>query len=778
MGPLGKRIFLFITLCIFVADACFVLINYYQDKTSLQRELELKSRQLQLGFEVAMSMTTKNMLQLATFVANDVGVRRQFAHAAQAHRDEGGGKGGPLSAHYRVKLYDQVASSWEKMSEQFYVRQLHFHLPPDDTSFLRVHRLAKWGDDLSPLRYMIVDTMKDHQPREGLELGRIYAGIRGAVPVFAPTEGGFDGQFLGVLEAGTSYSEIIDTLKQQVGTDIAILLNGERVSKVKWQNGLGGAHAEECGCFIEASSDDTLREILPTMNLARYRSDEPFTLRTDIVEWNGRRFALTNFGIRDYIGDKEHAAAPVGRIAMWSDVEEKFVALALNTQINVVYAIFGFLLIEALILFGMRFALGQLRTEVERQSGEINGLLREVTVQKDKAVSASQAKSEFLANMSHELRTPMMGIRGILDLLKSDDKLPKESQTLLSDLDASAQSLIHIVDDVLDLSKIEAGKLTVEQVAAEPSALVMDVAHVFQSVAQKKQLSFITNAEEHTGFWCLTDPVRFKQIVTNLVNNALKFTSQGAVAITMERGEKDGVPYLNLHVRDSGIGMDKKQVDKIFERFMQADTSTTRQYGGTGLGLTISHQLAVLLGGTLSVTSEKGVGSTFTLTLPVEETAPDRMPVDVRKALSDKDILLAEDNLINQKVVVAMLEKHNHRVVLANNGQEAVELASKQKFDVILMDMQMPVMDGLEATDQIRKGYGPNKNTLIFAFTADAVREHRDKYLDGGVNDVVTKPINLEQLEEKIRRCVDCGLTAPECRHKQHENCKEFQTAQ
>ncbi|SCA58317.1 putative Histidine kinase [Candidatus Terasakiella magnetica] len=754
MGLRGKRIFLFITLCIFIADACFVLINYYQDKTSLQRELELKSHQYQTAFDVAMTMTTRNMLQLATYVANDVSVRRVFAQAAKVHEDEGGGKGGPLSAQYRAKLYNEVAGSWQKMKERFYVRQLHFHLPPKDTSFLRVHRLSKWGDDLSPLRHMIMDVMDDHIPREGLELGRIYAGIRGAVPVFAPTDGESNGEFIGALEAGTSYSEIIDLLKKQVGTDIAILLNGERVSKVKWKNDLGGEHAEDCGCFIEASSSDELVEFIPKMDMAQYRENEPFKLRTDIVQWGDSRYALTNFGIRDYIGDKEKSPTPVGRVAMWYNVDHKYMELASNTQVNIIYAIFGFIIIESLIYYGLGFATAQLKEEVSKQSGEISKLLEEVVEQKDKAVNASQAKSEFLANMSHELRTPMMGIRGVLDLLKTDQDLSQNSQNLLHDLDSSAQSLIHIVDEILDISKIEAGKLAIERVSSQPAGLIDELVKVFGPAAKQKRLELKTNAHLHEGYWCKLDPTRFKQIVTNLINNALKFTLDGFVKVTMERVEEDGIQYLIVEVSDSGIGMTKGQVDHIFERFKQADGSTTRKYGGTGLGLAISSELSHLHGGDLSVESQKNIGSTFTLKLPVEESEPLIEEAEEQQALSELDILLAEDNLINQKVVLAMLNKHGHRVVVANDGEQAVEQAHKQKFDVILMDMQMPKMDGLEATKHIRQGEGPNQGSVILAFTADAIREHRERYFASGVNDIVTKPIKIEDLEEKVRRFI------------------------
>lgn len=743
MRILNKRIFLIVSLFIFFADTVFVLMNFYHDRLSLKNDLRQKSEQYQSSFNVALSMTTANMSQLATYVANDPHVREIFSKAARAHIDEGGGKGGGQSAYYRDRLYNEVVHSWAQMKDRFSVRQLHFHLPPKDTSFLRVHQPDKSGDDLSSLRHMIMDVMAHKQPQEGFELGRIYAGIRGAVPVFGPNEGKNKGAFIGTLEAGTSFSEIIDVLQKQIGTDVLILLNAKRVSDVKWKNGLGGYHKATCGCFVEASSDDNMTDIIPLLDLQEYRENSPFMLRNELIDFKGSRYALTTFGLSDYIGEKMASPAPVGRVVMWTNVDDKFAQLSDITLKNTLYAVIGFIVIELLIYFGLCAAQRQLHNEVQRQAGEISVLL-------DKAVQANKAKSEFLANMSHELRTPMMGIRGVLDLLKSDASLNVDTQNLLMDLDVSSDALMVLVDDVLDLSKIEAGKLNIEMAASNPAGIILETVKGFKAVADGKGLKLTSNAADLRDYWCQSDRLRVKQILNNLINNALKFTEKGSVEVLLELVKARPRDELKIVVRDTGIGMSPEQQKGIFERFQQADGSTTRKYGGTGLGVTISYQLAGLLNGDLSVRSQQHKGTTFTLTLPVTEAQSPSRKDQQHISLRPLDILLAEDNRVNQKVVATMLRKKGHRVDIANNGVQACDQAQGVAYDVILMDIQMPEMDGLEATRKIRASQGLNQKTMIIAFTADAIKEHRDNFYGAGVNGIITKPIKFDLLEDEI----------------------------
>jgi len=364
---------------------------------------------------------------------------------------------------------------------------------------------------------------------------------------------------------------------------------------------------------------------------------------------------------------------------------------------------------------------------------------------------ASEAKSHFLATMSHELRTPMTGIQGIIELLKSNQCNEQQVKDLLDDLGSSSNALMMLLNDILDLSKIEAGKLQIELLACNPSAIIRNVIHLFNETAQAKGIKLISNAETQSDIWVKTDALRLRQIISNLVSNAVKFTECGQVSVDLQIVPlAPGKVSLNVRVEDSGIGMTQEQMDLIFEPFTQADASTTRKYGGTGLGLTITRELCHLLGGHLKMESTLGVGSVFRVTVPVDLS---RAPEKVDGANADMgtlNILLAEDNPVNQKVVSTLLCQKGYEIDLAANGLQAVQQAEQRKYDIILMDMQMPVMDGVEAIKHIRKGPGLNQNSIIFAFTADAFPEHRGKYIEAGANDVVTKPLNWGQLQQKL----------------------------
>lgn len=370
----------------------------------------------------------------------------------------------------------------------------------------------------------------------------------------------------------------------------------------------------------------------------------------------------------------------------------------------------------------------------------------------------TKAKSEFLATMSHEIRTPMNAIMGMTHMLQKDK--PREDQLEpLNILDFSGKTLLTLIDDVLDFSKIEAGRIEFEQTEFDLEQLITAIIESFKVSASNKGIELKSEIDAQIHNVLIGDPARLTQIINNLVSNAIKFTEKGSVRLEVnKRIETNENIVLAFVVADTGIGIPAERVDTIFDSFTQASGSTKRLYGGTGLGLTISKELTELQGGDLHLETEQGKGTTFTVTLTFEKGDENALNDAPTKAI-DADVaairgayvLLAEDNIVNQKVMQRFLERWDIKLKVVENGQDAVEAVKNEEFDLVLMDLQMPVMDGYEATSIIRELDDPVKSKLpIIALTAAALKEVKEQVYDCGMDDFVTKPFNPADLQKAM----------------------------
>ena len=385
---------------------------------------------------------------------------------------------------------------------------------------------------------------------------------------------------------------------------------------------------------------------------------------------------------------------------------------------------------------------------------EIKDIQKELQYAKDNADKANLHKSEFLANMSHEIRTPLNAILGFIELLK-DEEVGRRSLEYVNIIDNSSHSLLQIIEDILDFSKIESGKLDIDKIDFNSKAEFEVITHLFSAKCKEKNLSLSLIMDKNLPQTINTDPLRIKQIVSNLLGNAIKFTDEGK-NIEVKIDYKDNNLYIS--VRDEGKGIEKDKLEHIFESFSQEDSSTTREYGGTGLGLTISRELVKLLGGELHVKSELGVGSEFYFSVPVEVG---KEIIEVKESsqkisFDGKKVLLVEDNKANQMYMQIILKKLNLVFDITSDGLEAIEAFKNSKYDVILMDENMPNMNGIEAAKQILSIEKEKnlKHTPVIALTANALKGDREKFLAAGMDEYLSKPINKERLSEVMGKLI------------------------
>ena len=413
---------------------------------------------------------------------------------------------------------------------------------------------------------------------------------------------------------------------------------------------------------------------------------------------------------------------------------------------------------------------GKLERLVENRTDELSRANQELVVAKEVAEAATQAKSDFLANMSHEIRTPLNGLIGFLGLM-GKTRIDEVQQDYLKICQTSSQTLLAIINDILDLSKIEAGKISIECLAFDLGYLIEQCILFYTPSAQSKGLRLILEIDRDMPANLMGDSSRIRQILANLLGNAIKFTDSGTITVTVRHLDNgNGFGQVEICVADTGIGMTGEQMGQLFQPFSQGDASITRRYGGTGLGLAISRRLVELMNGAIAAESAPGKGSRFTVSLCLKEAGgtalpsrpPDGLDLENPSLQEEKPapatvspqrhILVVDDNEINRKLSTILLHQWGIEVDEAADGAAAVEACGRQHYDLILMDVHMPEMDGIEATRRIRMLQAGGKLTPVVALTANALSGDRERYLAAGMDDYLEKPLTDEALRKTIEK--------------------------
>ena len=525
--------------------------------------------------------------------------------------------------------------------------------------------------------------------------------------------------YMGYFDIRLKNKQILRTIKNHINAEIALFVNENSVTNSKV---LREKKFFEDYVVMDSTNSQFIELMLKDKDFSIEDNEEIFTV-------NGQSIEIDSIPLEFKNGEKI--------LVLFHNVTETYESIDDTRNDFILYfmiLLFIFLVVSYYIYYN--------------SNKTINEQYNQLVLKKEESEKLLKVKSEFLANMSHEIRTPLNAINGFIDLIEEETK---DSKILkyINTIQNSSKSLLHIIEDILDLSKIESGKMAISKIDFDTRSEFETIAYLFNTKASSKNILLTLNIDKDLPQYIKSDSLRIKQVVSNLIDNAIKFTDKGK-KIIVDISYFEG--FLNISVEDNGIGIEKNRQNKIFKPFTQADNSTTRKYGGTGLGLTISSQLIELLGGQLKLKSELGTGSKFYFSIPVEIGKMNKSNKIEERSFEckDKKILLVEDNKSNQLFMKVLLKKLELNYDIANDGLEAISYFNDNKYDLILMDENMPNMSGIEATKKIIEIEHESSliHTPIIALTANALEGDREKFLEAGMDEYLSKPINKDKLNK------------------------------
>jgi signal transduction histidine kinase/CheY-like chemotaxis protein len=695
----------------------------------------------------------------------------------------------------RQTLLDYVSPIFEDIKSNYRVTHFYFH-GLEHLCFLRVHNPSRHGDRIN--RHTMAGAVREDKPFYGIELGPLGTfTLRVVHPWY------IEGRLSGYIELGQEIAHITRELHSVLGCHYIFVIQKSFLDRAKWEEGLRmigkiGEWDKFAGFVVV---DSTMEEIPSGIDIEIQRHF------TDHDKYNFDISSEQRY-LGGFVPLHDVGGTEVGDIVVLNDISNAVSSgRMLLTFLIVMSIVIGALLCGFFYLYIGRVErkltdtyASQRREIVRRKQSEerlnasnqrirataqqleaSNQRLKSEIIERQKveeklkqakiaAEAASESKGEFLANMSHEIRTPMNAIIGFGDIL-GDEGLTGQQEEYVNIIRESGTQLLKVIDDILDFSKIEAGKLDIEKIECSIRRLFALVESIMRPLATEKGLKFEVREIGCLPDNILTDSKRLQQCLVNIIGNAIKFTETGHVYVNVSLEDKDEKQFICFDVEDTGIGVPFQKQKKIFESFSQADGSTSRKYGGAGLGLAITRQLAELLGGELALISEEGKGSTFSLIIPVgidatKKSLEERYNTTGHANLDNGksrrpefagQVLVAEDVRTSQILAKSLLNKMGLEITIAEDGSEAVNKALAQEFSLILMDIQMPNMNGYEATKELRRR---GITTPIIAVTAHALKGEEQKCVEAGCDDYLPKPLDRHRLQEKLRRYLQSKVEA------------------
>ncbi|MBF0247089.1 MAG: hypothetical protein HQL36_03305 [Alphaproteobacteria bacterium] len=613
-------VLLSLSVTIAVIDILFVYINYIFSYDNLHANLKTEAERNHAAFNVTVDQMYTDLLMVATLYAENHTIQELFHNGVKAVREEeptGRGPGGEKAKHWRDKLFDEVGHSWLEASKKFRIRQLHFHLGPGSTSFLRVHSQTKFGDNMDNVRFTIAEANRTLEPQTGFETGRVYSGLRAVVPMFATDPVSGERIHTGALEAGTSYSKLIENLEGGLGAAFTVLLTKEHVRSAMWESAIRKVFGETdlpCNCVVEATSRSGVVDIL---NTYPYKPDgTPHLGVPKLVKANGRTVAATFFPLRDFQGGLDPSRPNAGSVLVWDDVTDVLKGVERQQQINIAYGILGYLFLETLLVLAFWTVTRHLQNLVDERTRELSESVERERNLNDQLKHEINVKNRFFSIISHDLKSPFTSLLGMTRMMKdlaskgSTDKMV----TFAGHIHNEGERFYHLLQGLLEWAR--------HQMAGEHAEFtvfpILDaVLHAEDALATPIRDKNVRLSHAVGRLRVLADVDMTNTVMRNLISNAVKFVHAGG-EITIAANETDRSVVLT--VTDNGVGIPEAVVDKLFSIDVKSTTPGTGGETGTGLGLPLCKDLVERMNGTIKAENTGG-GARFIVTLPKAEAA-------------------------------------------------------------------------------------------------------------------------------------------------------------